>query len=184
MEIPESDPQISDTDAVRSAIGQGTNNYTVSQLNRYVTAVANRGTVYKLSLVGKTTDADGKLIKEYEPEVVNQMDEVSSSTWDLVHNGMESMVKNSSVFSKMEIAMGGKTGTAQLNTYHANHAYFMSYAPYKNPKISVTCVIPNGYASSNAVQTARDVYKYYFSKNKKKVSGSVKMPEISTNHMD
>ena len=60
----------------------------------------------------------------------------------------------------------------------------MSYAPYKNPKISVTCVIPNGYASSNAVQTARDVYKYYFSKNKKKVSGSVKMPEISTNHMD
>ena len=105
VEIPESDPQISDTDAVRSAIGQGTNNYTVSQLNRYVTAVANRGTVYKLSLVGKTTDADGKLIKEYEPEVVNQMDEVSSSTWDLVHNGMESMVKNSSVFSKMEIAL-------------------------------------------------------------------------------
>ena len=94
VEIPESDPQISDTDAVRSAIGHGTNNYTVSQLNRYVTAVANRGTVYKLSLVGKTTDADGKLIKEYEPEVVNQMDEVSSSTWDLVHNGMESMVKN------------------------------------------------------------------------------------------
>ena len=124
VEIPESDPQISDTDAVRSAIGQGTNNYTVSQLNRYVTAVANRGTVYKLSLVGKTTDADGKLIKEYEPEVVNQMDEVSSSTWDLVHNGMESMVKNSSVFSKMEIAMGGKTGTAQQSKVHPDHVLF------------------------------------------------------------
>ena len=125
VEIPESDPQISDTDAVRSAIGQGTNNYTVSQLNRYVTAVANRGTVYKLSLVGKTTDADGKLIKEYEPEVVNQMDEVSSSTWNLVHNGMESMVKNSSVFSKMEIAMGGKTGTTQNNS----DGWFMGFTP-------------------------------------------------------
>ena len=45
IEIPESQPQISDSDSVRSAIGQGTNNYTVSQINRYVTAVANRGTV-------------------------------------------------------------------------------------------------------------------------------------------
>lgn len=31
IEIPESQPQISDFDSVRSAIGQGTNNYTVSQ---------------------------------------------------------------------------------------------------------------------------------------------------------
>lgn len=32
MEIPESDPQISDDNSVLSAIGQGTNNYTTSQL--------------------------------------------------------------------------------------------------------------------------------------------------------
>ena len=32
IEIPESQPQISDFDSVRSAIGQGTNNYTVSQM--------------------------------------------------------------------------------------------------------------------------------------------------------
>ena len=53
------------------------------------------------------------------------MDEVSSSTWDLVHNGMESMVKNSSVFSKMEIAMGGKTGTTQNNS----DGWFMGFTP-------------------------------------------------------
>ena len=46
------------------------------------------------------------------------------------------------------------------------------------------------YTSSNAAQTARDVYKYYFSnKNKKdkarkKVSGAIKMPESSTTHID
>ena len=162
VEIPESDPQISDTDAVRSAIGQGTNNYTVSQLNRYVTAVANRGTVYKLSLVGKTTDADGKLIKEYEPEVVNQMDEVSSSTWDLVHNGMESMVKNSSVFSKMEIAMGGKTGTAQQSKVHPDHVLFAGYAPADDPQIAITVRIANGYSSNYAAEIGRDITKVYF----------------------
>ena len=76
MEIPESEPQISDQYAVQSAIGQGTNNYTVSQLNRYVATVANRGTVYKLTLIDKTTDSNGKIIKEYEPTVVNTMDEI------------------------------------------------------------------------------------------------------------
>ena len=54
----------------------------------------------------------------------------------------------------------------------------------------MTCVIPNGYTSSNAAQTARDIYKYYFSnkkdksKSRKKVSGSIKMPESSTTHID
>ena len=43
MEIPESAPQISDDNSVLSAIGQGTNNYTTSQLARYITAVANEG---------------------------------------------------------------------------------------------------------------------------------------------
>lgn len=43
LEIPEAEPEISDEYAVQSAIGQGTNNYTVSQLGRYVSAVANRG---------------------------------------------------------------------------------------------------------------------------------------------
>ena len=56
LEISESKPQISDTDSVLSAIGQGTNNYTTSQLARYVTAVANRGKVFQLSLLDKTVD--------------------------------------------------------------------------------------------------------------------------------
>lgn len=56
MEIPESDPQISDDNSVLSAIGQGTNNYTTSQLARYITAVANKGTVYNLSLLDKVTN--------------------------------------------------------------------------------------------------------------------------------
>ena len=48
---------------------KGTNNFTVSQLNRYVTAVANSGTVYDLTLIDKTTDAAGNLIKDYSAEV-------------------------------------------------------------------------------------------------------------------
>ena len=162
IEIPESQPQISDFDSVRSAIGQGTNNYTVSQINRYVTAVANRGTVYSLSLIDKTTDSNGKLIKDYTPEVVNQMDEISSSTWDLVHNGMESMVKSSSTFAGMDISMGGKTGTAQYSKMHADNVLFVGYAPADSPEISIAVRIANGYASTYAAEIGRDITKVYF----------------------
>lgn len=162
IEIPESQPQISDSDSVRSAIGQGTNNYTVSQINRYVTAVANRGTVYSLSLIDKTTDSNGKLIKDYTPEVVNQMDEISSSTWDLVHNGMESMVKSSSTFAGMDISMGGKTGTAQYSKIHADNVLFVGYAPTDSPEISIAVRIANGYASTYAAEIGRDITKVYF----------------------
>ena len=162
IEIPESQPQISDSDSVRSAIGQGTNNYTVSQINRYVTAVANRGTVYSLSLIDKTTDSNGKLIKDYTPEVVNQMDEISSSTWDLVHNGMESMVKSSSTFAGMDISMGGKTGTAQYSKIHADNVLFVGYAPADSPEISIAVRIANGYASTYAAEIGRDITKVYF----------------------
>lgn len=63
IEIPESSPQVSDQDSVRSAIGQGTNNYTTTQLARYVTAIANRGTVYNLSLLDHVENKDGKVTK-------------------------------------------------------------------------------------------------------------------------
>ena len=69
VEIPERDPQISDIDPERSAMGQGTNSFTNVQLSRYVAALANRGTVFELSLLDKLTDSDGNLIEDYTPEI-------------------------------------------------------------------------------------------------------------------
>lgn len=162
VEIPESSPEISDQYAVQSAIGQGTNNYTVSQLNRYVAAVANKGTVYDLTLVDKTTDSSGKLIKEYEPEVVNTMDEVSSTTWDLVHEGMIRMVENSSTFTSLDMSIAGKTGTAQQSETSPDHALFVGFAPSDTPEIAIAVRIANGYNSSYPSEIGRDIVKIYF----------------------
>ena len=159
LEIPESEPQISDEYSILSAIGQGTNNYTVSQLNRYVSTVANRGTVYNLTLLDKTTDADGKLIKEYEPEVANTMDDVSDETWDLVHQGMINMVSSNSTFSGMEMTMAGKTGTAQQSDVHPDHALFVGFAPADSPEIAIAVRIANGYNSAYTAEIGRDIVK-------------------------
>lgn len=162
VEIPESSPEISNEYAVQSAIGQGTNNYTVSQLNRYVSAVANSGTVYDLTLIDKTTDSNGNLIKDYEAEVVSTIEDVSSSTWDLVHEGMRRMVQNSSTFSGIDFTMAGKTGTAQQSSEHADHALFVGYAPTDSPEIAVAVRMAYGYSSSYAAEIGRDIVQIYF----------------------
>ena len=194
VEIYETAPHFADGDAVRAAIGQDTHAYTPSQLSRYLTSVANGGKTYDITLVDKVKDVNGKVVLSNKAKVRNKVN-VSQSTWDAVHKGMYLVVNGPSssikfMYNDLKVTVAGKTGTAQQNKSHPNHAYFVSYAPYEEPEIDVTCVIPNGYTSSNAAQTARDIYKYYFSnkkdksKSRKKVSGSIKMPESSTTHID
>lgn len=162
IEIPESEPQISDEYAVQSAIGQGTNNFTVSQLNRYVSTVANKGTVYNLTLLNKTTDVNGKIIKQYEPVAANKIENVSAETWDLVHQGMIAMVANNSSFTNLGIQMAGKTGTAQQSAVHPDHGLFVGFAPAEDPEIAVAVRIANGYSSSYAAEIGRDIVRANF----------------------
>lgn len=162
LEIDEAAPHISDEYSIQSAIGQGNNNFTVSQLNRYVTAVANRGTVYDLTLIDKVTDSSGSLLRDNEAEVVRTMDDISSSTWDQLHQGMELMVSSHATFSGLDFSMAGKTGTAQQNELHADHALFVGYAPADSPEISVAVRIVNGYNSGYASEIGRDVSQIYF----------------------
>lgn len=165
IEIPESESTISTEDAVRSAFGQGTNNYTVTQLSRYVSAVANKGTVYDLTLLNKVETVDGKTVEEYEPKVNNEIKEVSKTTWNLVHQGMESMVSSNRIFNdlkKSNFKMSGKTGTAQQSKLHPDHALFVGFAPSDAPQISVAIRIANGDKSAFAAEIGRDIVRYYF----------------------
>lgn len=161
LELEESDPKLSTEDAVRSAIGQGNNNYTTAQLARYVTTVANGGTCYNLTLIDKITDKNGTLLDDRKASVRNRI-EMSKSYWDAIHKGMRGVVENMSYYSELGVNVAGKTGTAQQSERHPNHALFVSYAPYENPEISVTVRIVNGYSSSYAAQTAKDFYVYYY----------------------
>lgn len=165
LEIAERSPNISDEDAVRSAIGQGTHVYSTSQIARYITGVANKGTVYDLTLLYKVTDKDGALIVEYEPEVYNQVTDVSESTFNLVHDGMEAMVAKDARFQVLRnagISLAGKTGTAQQSNTHADHVLFVGFAPSDNPEIAVATRIANGYSSGYTAELGRDIVRKYF----------------------
>ena len=161
MEIEEYAPDVSDLDAVRSAIGHGTNNYTTAGLARYVTTVANSGTCYNLTLVDKVEDKDGSVVRENEATVRNRID-MDPTYWNAIHTGMRKVVEGKSYFSDLDVNVAGKTGTAQENRNRPNHALFISYAPYESPEISVTVRVANGYTSDYAAQIAKDVYEYYY----------------------
>ena len=164
IEISETSPELTTEDPERSAMGQGTNSYSNVQLSRYVAALANRGTVFELSLLDKLTDPEGNLIKDYTPEVSGHI-EIEDSTWDAVQQGMRAVVSSGSakqIFKDLEVEIAGKTGRAQESKTRGNHAFFISYGPYTNPDICVTVNIPYGYSSSNAATVAKNIYRFYY----------------------
>lgn len=161
VEIEESVPEVSDEYPVLSAIGQGTNNYTTVGLARYITTVANSGTCYNLTLLDKVTDSNGNLIVDYSPSVRNTI-ELPASYWNAIHSGMKRVVEKKTYYQDLGVTVAGKTGTAEENRNRANHALFVSYAPFENPEITVSTRIAFGYTSEYAANLTRDIYKYYF----------------------
>ncbi|HCL01948.1 MAG TPA: hypothetical protein DHW61_05945, partial [Lachnoclostridium phytofermentans] len=63
VEVEESKPEISNTDAIRTAIGYY-HNFTPTQISRYVTTLANRGTCFNLTLLDKVETKDHKMVYE------------------------------------------------------------------------------------------------------------------------
>ena len=162
IEITESAPQVSNSLAVPSYIGQGTNAYTTSQLARYATAIATSGNVYDLTLLDRQTNSRGETLKEYEPEIINTID-VSSNVWDDIHDGMYRVVQTHSQFDGLGVDVAGKTGTAEVDgVYHPNHGMFIGYAPASSPQYAIAVRIENGYSSGNACLAADDIFKYIF----------------------
>lgn len=162
IEIEEAEPRIADEFPVMASIGQSNNRYTTVQLSRYVTAVANGGTVYNYTLLDHVEDSEGNVIVTFNPSVRNTVEVLNDSEWDAIHAGMRMVVENTSEFNGFPIAAAGKTGTAQQNLKRANHALFIGYAPYDNPEISIATRIAYGYTSHNAAEVSRNVLAYYF----------------------
>lgn len=161
METEENEPRISDELIVPSAIGQGTHNYTVSQLARYITTIADDGTCYNLSLLDKMTDSTGNIVEEYGATVYNKLD-IPQEYLNAIKQGMNAVAMNTAALKDLAITTAGKTGTAQMSVNHPNHALFAGFAPYENPEIAMVVRIANGYTSANSASVASDILKYYF----------------------
>jgi len=161
VEIDEYSPLVSTQDPVRSAIGQGNSGYTTVGLARYVTAVANRGTCYNLTLIDHIAERNGDLLQENHAEVRNKID-MPDSYWDVIHEGMRKVVEAKSYFAETAVNVAGKTGTAEEKKGRAAHAVFVGFAPYEEPEIAIATRVAYGYTSDYAAQITKEVIKYYY----------------------
>lgn len=162
LEIPENEPSFATDYPVTAAIGQSNHIFTTSQLAKYVATIANGGTCYNLTLIDKTTENDGTVIEDKQPNVSRKLDTISLSTWDAIHRGMNMDIDTLRAYDSVHTSAAGKTGTAEEATNRGNHALFVSYAPYNNPQIATAVRIPHGYSSVYPVEITADITKYYF----------------------
>lgn len=175
IEIVEAMPSVSQELPVPSAIGQGSNSFTAVGLTRYVASIANNGTSYNLTLLDSVKEPDGKIIKEYEPQVYNHLI-MPEENWDAIQKGMRTVVEKKKYFNELLVNVAGKTGTAEESERRPNHALFVGYAPFENPEIAITSRIPYGYSSDYAAQVTKDVIAYYY--------GLVEKEEVVTGTAD
>ena len=151
-------------DTLQAAIGQSYSLFTPVQLANYCATIANGGTRYKVNLIDSIrSSVDGSVVEKFGSEVVEKID-MDPQTVNQIHNGMKKVVDEGSarsIFEGYPIAVGGKTGTAQLGK-GANNAVFIAFAPFDNPKIAVAVVLEHGVRGTNAGRVARDVFDQYF----------------------
>ena len=162
VEVPESSPRIATSDPMRTAMGQSDNAYTVTQLAKYVNTIANSGSCYDLTLIDRVTDSSGNTIDKNEPVLHSTVD-LPADLWATIHAGMRGVAQqNAALRDFTEVAMAGKTGTAQEVVTKPNHGAFIGYAPYNDPQMAIAVRVANGYSSTNAAAIARDAVAYYF----------------------
>jgi len=154
-----------DGDTIRTAIGQSYNNYTSAMMARYIAQIANNGLRLPLHLVGSIECNLGTVKYQAVPIPDNTNIEVSSSTWEVVQNGMlqatEGWGTATSHFRGFPVQVAGKTGTAEQINTRLSHTSFGGYAPFDNPQIAIYVMIPFGSTNvmpAASTQIARDVF--------------------------
>jgi penicillin-binding protein 2 len=168
-------------DAVNFSIGQGDTLVTPLRLAQIYAAIANNGTYYKPQVARAIVDVDGKLIKEFKPEVADTI-KAEQSTWDFLHRGLRMVVTRGTaagVFSGFPVEVSGKTGTAQVFGKNPNGSakddtsWFASYGPTNDPQYAVVMMVSQGgFGASTSGLGVRNIYETLFG-----VSGNKVNPE-------
>jgi penicillin-binding protein 2 len=148
---------------VSLAIGQGEIGASPIQMACYAMALANGGTIYQPHAVRaiynkKTAKLDsvayGSRVLPISPEVAGLLRQAMY----LVVNGPGGTGAAARVPG---ISVAGKTGTAQ-NPHGKDHAWFVGFAPFENPRITVCVLVENaGFGGSQAAPLAAKLIERY-----------------------
>jgi penicillin-binding protein 2 len=154
-------------DTYNVSIGQGDFSITPLELLNYISAVANGGTFYKPRVVESITDTKGKEVFRSYPSTLFSLADQIGKALPVVREGMRDAVTKSYgtayLLSSLPVEVAAKTGTAQIENNAKTNAFFVGYAPYKDPEIAILILVENAReGSSNTVPVAKDVMLWYY----------------------
>jgi len=149
-----------------TAIGQGLSTVTPIQMARFAAAIANGGKILK-----------PKLYAGSEPTIIREVD-VDDKHLKIIRKAMRDVIAEPKGTAHWALnwapwSVAGKTGTAQVVAMaqdeeeeklakktpeldrHKDHAWFMGYAPYDNPKVAFAIFVEHGgHGGSDAAPVA------------------------------
>ncbi len=161
-------------------IGQGEVSVSPLQLAQYCALIANSGKSYTPHLVKGYLDDYTKELIPFKFKEINTG--ISEKAFSLVREGMHLVVHGSGTATRMRIEgleIAGKTGTAQ-NPHGKDHALFVGFAPYENPKIAIAVIVENvGFGGTHAAPIARAMFETYLLGDKPRKHEEVKPQTLS-----
>ncbi|MDD2766550.1 MAG: penicillin-binding protein 2 [Candidatus Moranbacteria bacterium] len=153
-------------DDYHASIGQGFITATPLQILNSISAIANNGTLYVPKVVAQIRSANG-VVTPILPEIVRK-DFMDTNILRIVREGMRKTVTEGTAQSlqTLPIEVAGKTGTAQFGNEEKTHGWFVSFAPFEQPTLSMIVLVEGqGEEGYNAVPLTQSVYDWYFSQS-------------------
>jgi len=169
-------------ETISVAVGQGFMLITPLQLAAAYAAIANGGTLYRPTIVEEIRTPMGGVVKKFVPEKTSTLD-VSPETIDRVQKALRGVVMDNGgtahFLERSGLRIAGKTGTAQVAKLtkrvkdvrtvaymRRDHAWFVGYAPFEDPRIAVAVLVEHGgFGSSAAAPVALEVFKAYLAED-------------------
>ncbi len=147
-----------------AAIGQGFNLVTPLQAAMVTGEIAANGKRFKPHLVRRMVTQDGDLVRDFPPELLSEL-QVEPYIIKLVQDGLREVTVTgtaASSFRGFPYPIAGKTGTAE-NSQGRDHGWFVAYAPFENPCVSVAVIVEQGgFGSQSAVPIGRKILEAAF----------------------
>jgi penicillin-binding protein 2 len=131
------------------SIGQSTITVTPLQMAVVAAAIANGGTLVKPTIVDGNVDLSLRERNGLGSEPNTSINALRSEQLLSIQDGLRLAVADEqgtahSTVELADIAIAGKTGTAQTGGGRPDHAWFVGYAPAERPQIAFAVVLEHG----------------------------------------
>ena len=154
-------------DTYHISIGQGDLLATPLQLAVATSAILNGGKVMRPHVVDKIIDSSKNVIDTIEPKVLQQ-GFIDQANLDVIKKAMRQTVTDGSarLLNDLPVAVGAKTGTAQVAGDNNPNAWGVVFAPYDNPQMVIVVLVESaGEGSQVAMPVIKETLEEYYNKN-------------------